>query len=163
MTPEEKTEQLKNDPSVVHSVLAHSYFVYFGPAVLGLFLGMFFPGFTFVNYNAQLFGILIIFISSMLIYWAQTTSKKNKNTLTENGERKFDIGPYKYSRNPTYSGLMLMTFGLGLVMGSWFIIILGVIAFTINKLILIPREEKLLEIKYGQTYLDYKKKVGSIL
>ena len=163
MTQEEKNENLKNDPSIVHSILAHSYFIYFWPIVLGLILSIVFPGFTFTSQNFQLLGIFIIFLSSILIYWAQTTSKKCKNSVNEKGERDFACGPYKYTRNPTYTSLMLMTLGLGLVMGSYFIFILGVVAFLINKLILIPKEEKILEIKYGNAYLQYKKKVKSIL
>ncbi|MCX6755816.1 MAG: isoprenylcysteine carboxylmethyltransferase family protein [Candidatus Nomurabacteria bacterium] len=163
MTPEEKKEHLKNDPSIVHSILAHSYFIYFWPVILGLILDMVFPGLTFTGRNFQLIGIFVIFVSSMLIYWAQTTSKKNKNTVNPDGDREFAIGPYKYTRNPTYTGLMIMTLGLGLVMGSYFIFVFGAIVFIINKMILIPKEERVLEIKYGNTYSQYKKKVKSIL
>ena len=69
-------------------------------------------------------------------------------------------GPYAYSRNPMMLGIFLMLFGTGFFIGSLaltviftplFILLMSVYAMLV--------EEKELELRYGQKYLDYKKRV----
>lgn len=163
MTPDEKNEKLKNDPRIVHSLLIGSYFVYFIPVIFGLLLDILFPGYLFKNDTLQLLGIFIIFMSSMLIFWAQRTSSSSKKKLMQEGVRNFAAGPYKYSRNPTFAGLFYMTIGLGLILGSYFVIGMVMVAFILNKYIFIPKQEHILDLKYGQIYSEYKKKVKSWL
>jgi protein-S-isoprenylcysteine O-methyltransferase Ste14 len=164
MTPEEKNEKLKNDPGAVHSTLVYSYMMYFLPVVFGLILDYIFPGYIFNNPTLQSVGFWLIIVSSLLIYWAQSTTGKSKNKMFEKGEnREFARGPYKYNRNPTYVGLVVMTLGLGFVMGSIFVSGLVVVSAMISKFVFLPKEEKILELKYGQIYRDYKSKVKNWL
>lgn len=164
MTPEEKNEKLKNDPGAVHFTLIYSYMMYFLPVVLGLILDYILPGYSFYNSALQAAGFWIIIVSSLLIYWAQSTTGKSKNKMFEKGEqREFACGPYKYNRNPTYVGLVAMTLGLGLVTGSMFVLVLVLVSAMLSKFVFLPREEKILELKYGQIYRDYKNKVKNWL
>lgn len=71
-------------------------------------------------------------------------------------------GPYRHLRNPLYLGTFLHTFALALLMpvsGAIF----AIIAIGIEQLRLIGGEEAFLEGKLGQSYLDYKAKVPSLL
>ena len=71
-------------------------------------------------------------------------------------------GPYRHLRNPLYLGTFLHTFALALLMpvsGAVF----ALIAIGIEQLRLIGGEEAFLEGKLGQSYLDYKAKVPSLL
>ncbi|MBP6931353.1 MAG: isoprenylcysteine carboxylmethyltransferase family protein [Candidatus Pacebacteria bacterium] len=164
MTPEEKNEKLKNDPGSVHFTLIYSYMTYFVPVILGMILDYILPNYSFNNSTLHAVGFWIIIVSSLLIYWAQSTTGKSKKKMFEKGEqREFARGPYKYNRNPTYVGLVAMTFGLGLVMGSIFVTALVVVSALFSKFVFLPREEKILELKYGQIYRDYKKKVKNWL
>ncbi len=73
--------------------------------------------------------------------------------------RRFDTGPYKFSRNPTHIGLLFATLGFALVSGSVFTIVCIVIVFFITKLFFLKKEERLLEEEYGLSYCEYKDKV----
>ena len=68
-------------------------------------------------------------------------------------------GMYRYSRNPMYLGLLLLTISSTIWFGTWFGIILNAIfIYLINLLQILPEEEALLDI-FGKEYEDYKKKV----
>ena len=68
-------------------------------------------------------------------------------------------GMYRYSRNPMYLGLLLLTIASTIWFGTWFGIIINILfIFLINFLQIIPEEEALLEI-FGEEYEEYKKNV----
>ncbi len=144
----------------VHRVLSHSYSVYLVALIIGVVVDTFFKmRFSFDFYSE--IGFLVIFIGTFLVYWAQNTSSASKKeSINKNTPRDFARGPYKFTRNPTHAGLMFMMFGFGIVAGSFTIIILTLVAFTVSKLIFLPQEEKLLVAKYGAEYLAYQKKVN---
>ena len=158
MRMEPKKEEQKIRKGFTHYLLTNSYMAYLFAIITGIILDTIFPIKIFGGQEYQYFGFSLIVISSVLIYWAQRTTNKTKKQIVD-GKRNFDRGPYKYSRNPTYLGLLLATLGFGLMIGSFFIFVIVIVIFFINKLIFLPREERLLERIYGQNYLDYKKKV----
>ncbi len=65
-------------------------------------------------------------------------------------------GPYRYSRNPLYISLFLAYAGIGVVADNLWILALGVPLFLIMRYGVVAREERYLERKFGQAYLDYK-------
>ena len=68
-------------------------------------------------------------------------------------------GIYRWTRNPMYLGMSLVTAGLAFLLGSlWFLIVLPLAVYAVTKLAIEP-EEAYLQRKFGQTYLDYKNKV----
>ena len=68
-------------------------------------------------------------------------------------------GMYRYSRNPMYLGLLLLTIASTIWFGTWLGIIINIVfIFLINFLQIIPEEEALLTI-FGEEYEDYKKSV----
>ena len=141
----------------VHNVLAHSYVSYFVLLVFGLLIHLFFP---IDIYNHPLVGYLgfaLLFLATLLILWAQTTSRKLdiKNINTE----LFFHGPYCYTRMPTHWGLFFLMFGFGLMINSLFVVLFTFIFFIITKLSFIKREEAILVAKYGQAYEKYKASV----
>ena len=78
------------------------------------------------------------------------------------GEAVVADGPYRHLRNPLYLGTMLHTLALSLLMpasGAVF----AIIAIAIEQFRLIGGEEAFLAGKLGQSYLDYKTKVPSLL
>jgi protein-S-isoprenylcysteine O-methyltransferase Ste14 len=98
-------------------------------------------------------------ISSVLIYWAQSSSANYKTKTEKIGSKSyFERGPYKYTRHPTHLGLLILTVGFGLIINSPFSIIFSFIAYLLSIFIFLKKEERLLERKYGETYLNYKKK-----
>jgi protein-S-isoprenylcysteine O-methyltransferase Ste14 len=68
-------------------------------------------------------------------------------------------GPYRHSRNPLYVSLFLVYAGVGVVADNPWVIGLGLPLFLIMRYGVVAREERYLERKFGQAYLDYKKSV----
>jgi protein-S-isoprenylcysteine O-methyltransferase Ste14 len=66
---------------------------------------------------------------------------------------------YKITRNPMYLGFALMLFGLATVLGSISPFMLVIAFITVTDLWYIRFEERVLEKKFGETYLAYKASV----
>ena len=67
-------------------------------------------------------------------------------------------GVYRFTRNPMYLGMALVQTGTGLMLRSpWFLALLPVTMIAIF-LIAIRPEERYLQQKFGDAYLDYKRR-----
>ena len=145
----------------VHRILAHSYLIYFGVFVFGVLLD-FFLGTMFFMFPGQTYvGVVLVWIGSYLLYWAQKTSRRThkKRNSEERVVADFMRGPYKYTRTPSQWGLMMMVLGFGLLVQSMVVVVLAVIVFILMKLTFIRKEENRLYQKYGEVYMQYKKTV----
>jgi protein-S-isoprenylcysteine O-methyltransferase Ste14 len=68
-------------------------------------------------------------------------------------------GPYRFSRNPMYIGLALSTLGIAILVDSaWMLLAVPIGLVLIDRLV-IKREERYLERKFGEEYLSYKRRV----
>jgi protein-S-isoprenylcysteine O-methyltransferase Ste14 len=68
-------------------------------------------------------------------------------------------GPYRFTRNPAYVGMALVYTGIALLAGAlWVLLPLPLVLLIIDRGV-IAREERYLERKFGQEYLDYKRSV----
>ncbi len=154
---------MKIDKSfLVHTVLGHSYLVYFATFLLGLLIDTKFA----LRFDAPFLtpvGFVLMFIGPALILWAQHTSHKLavKQITVDPTTHTHDFfrGPYTFSRSPTHLGLFLMIIGLGFLFNSISIVVTTLIAFVITKVFFLPKEEKLLQEKYGDEYKQYKNQV----
>ena len=155
---EQKVNKHKN--GMVHFILVHSYLVFLFAIILGASLDPLINKKVFSNSVYQNIGLLLLAVSSLIIYWAQKSSSNyHKKEIKNDSRSKFEFGPYKYLRSPTHFGLFIMTLGFSLIINSFFGVVLTVIAYAITKLLFLKKEEKILEKKYGQIYSEYKKKV----
>jgi len=68
-------------------------------------------------------------------------------------------GIYGITRNPMYVGLAIVYLGITCFIGNWWNIILFPLLLLIVQEFIIKREEKYLELEFGQEYEEYKKKV----
>jgi protein-S-isoprenylcysteine O-methyltransferase Ste14 len=68
-------------------------------------------------------------------------------------------GPYRYTRNPMYLGLALLSAGIALVANALApLLALPVVLWLVRRQV-IDREERYLEAKFGEEYLRYKGQV----
>lgn len=141
----------------VHSVLAHSYLSYFVAFLVGLFLHFFYPIQIYNNVLVGYIGFVFLSLATLLIFWAQTTSRDLK--IENLSKESFLHGPYCYTRMPTHLGLFLLLLGFGLVMNSLFVVLATLVYFIVGKFSFIKKQESLLLKKYGEHYLEYKKLV----
>ena len=68
-------------------------------------------------------------------------------------------GPFRFTRNPMYLGMAALYVGLAFVLGlMWALVLLPFVLLAVDRLV-IAREEPYLERKFGQDYVEYKKRV----
>jgi protein-S-isoprenylcysteine O-methyltransferase Ste14 len=68
-------------------------------------------------------------------------------------------GPYRFSRNPMYLGFALLTLGLAILVDSAWMLLALPIGLVLTDRFVITREERYLERKFGEEYLNYKRSV----
>jgi protein-S-isoprenylcysteine O-methyltransferase Ste14 len=68
-------------------------------------------------------------------------------------------GPYRFTRNPMYVGLAMLTVALGLLMDSWWPIVLLLPVLLVVRVFVIAPEERYLERRFGADYIGYTKRV----
>lgn len=147
---------------LVHTVLGHSYLVYFVTFMIGLLIDTKWA----LHFDAPFLmpvGFVLLFLGPLLILWAQHTSHalavKQIEGSTETRTHDFFHGPYVFTRSPTHMGLFLMIIGLGFLFNSVSIVTTTVVAFILTRVFFLSKEESLLEEKYGDEYREYKKQV----
>jgi protein-S-isoprenylcysteine O-methyltransferase Ste14 len=69
-------------------------------------------------------------------------------------------GPYKFVRNPMYIGGLILLAGFGLYQRSLAILLFAVGMFVLFHLYVVFIEEPGLEVRFGESYLDYKQSVN---
>ena len=68
-------------------------------------------------------------------------------------------GPYHFSRNPIYLAFSVFQLGIAIWVNSVWLLATLVGAVALIHYVVIPREERYLERKFGAQYLDYKASV----
>lgn len=68
-------------------------------------------------------------------------------------------GPYRFTRNPMYVGLALLTVALGLLLNTWGPMVLLVPAMLAVQRLVIAREERYLRRRFGAEYDAYTRRV----
>jgi protein-S-isoprenylcysteine O-methyltransferase Ste14 len=68
-------------------------------------------------------------------------------------------GPYRFTRNPIYIGLILIYFGLSIVLTSIWMLVLLIPVLIILQRGVVEREEVYLERTFGDAYRKYKERV----
>jgi protein-S-isoprenylcysteine O-methyltransferase Ste14 len=74
-------------------------------------------------------------------------------------QRLVTSGPYKYVRNPLYLSFFLTLAGFTILLDLIVIIILAVALLTAIHWGVVSREEPQLEKRFGEEYMDYKRRV----
>ncbi len=95
-------------------------------------------------------GIVIWFIGALRSGMDKNISENNLKT----------DGIYSWVRNPMYSGLWILCFGISLLWANVFLIPIFFVNWIIMTIVLINTEEKWLANLYGEEYLEYKKRVN---
>jgi len=93
--------------------------------------------------------------------WGKSTFDKNNIELIPGSKSaKFvKSGPFTFTRNPMYLGLVLITLGISILLGSLVSFLLPILLFLYLNTYMIPFEETLMERTFRSSYEDYKSKV----
>lgn len=68
-------------------------------------------------------------------------------------------GPYRFTRNPMYVSLAAMTIAAGLLINSWWVLLLLVPVLLIVRVFVIGPEERYLQRRFGADYVAYMHRV----
>ncbi len=68
-------------------------------------------------------------------------------------------GPYKFTRNPMFLADLALVFGWALFYGSVVLFVGFLVACALFNFVAVPLEERALEVRFGEAYLEYKNKV----
>lgn len=114
-------------------------------------------------------GVIIIAIGMFFALWSNyTLFKKGKGTpvptKATHTQKVVTKGPYKYSRNPMVFGTILYYLGLGVILNSLFFTLVFTSIISVSLYILVKLwEENNLEKRFGEEYLEYKKRTSMII
>ena len=117
------------------------------------------PGFS--SALATGFGLLLILLGFLLRTWAAVHfySHQMRVISLEPQNSLITTGPYRYSRNPLYlGGNVFCFFGAAMFFGSFTALVMTALHLPLVDL-MIRREEKQLEQKFGEEFRVYKKQV----
>lgn len=68
-------------------------------------------------------------------------------------------GPYRFTRNPMYLGLVVIGIGAALFAGTGPMWLVPIVVFVLDNFLIIPFEERSMERAYGDAYRQYKARV----
>src|SRR5262245_1512900 len=106
-------------------------------------------------------GAALLAAAFALAAWAVATMRHagTRFETTEPTTRIVAAGPYRYTRNPIYSGMFLLLIGLAIGFDSLWLLVALVGFYFVIRYGVVAREEAYLERKFGSAYLDYKARV----
>ncbi len=107
----------------------------------------------------ELIGIFIIFLGLSLRYWSAILLGNNftRDLIVPNVVNLVSVGPYRYLRHPLYLGLFLIVLGVSLFIGNLIGVIFTCFLMFIALKKRINEEERLLEERLGDKYIEWKK------
>jgi protein-S-isoprenylcysteine O-methyltransferase Ste14 len=68
-------------------------------------------------------------------------------------------GPYRFTRNPDYVGQASLSAGLGLLFDVPAVLLGTIVALLVVHWTVVPREERVLEARFGEAYREYRRRV----
>jgi protein-S-isoprenylcysteine O-methyltransferase Ste14 len=135
-------------------------FIYAGLFILGLLLERLVPV-SLPRIPALLFGVLLLLPGFGLLFWSLTLFLRARTsplpmrpttTLVRNG-------PYRWTRNPMYVAMLCLYAGVALWFDVFWALVLAPAAVVLVNRLIIRKEERYLEARFGEDYLRYKREV----
>lgn len=110
-------------------------------------------------------GIVMAAAGIALAIWAARTFHRAKTPVNPFRPSTTLVreGPFRFSRNPMYVGLSILTVGLAIAVNSFWPILFLPISLAIVYLTVIRREERYLSTRFGPAYEEYRRQVRRFL
>jgi protein-S-isoprenylcysteine O-methyltransferase Ste14 len=107
-----------------------------------------------IGVGAYLFAVV------WLMWMFHTLGRNLTDTVMTRKDAHFvDHGPYRYVRNPMYTGILMVGFSLGLAMGTWYLPVAATAMFSMVA-VRTRIEESYLIARFGDQYRNYMTRVG---
>jgi protein-S-isoprenylcysteine O-methyltransferase Ste14 len=150
-----------NNPDSAH-VIAPPPLIFLAGFLVGLGLKWLWPTDVFAGLPAvEPIGMIFAFAAAALALWGFVTLRRGGTNVDPRYPTHAIVstGPFRFSRNPLYLAMAMLSLGASLFFHvDWAILTLVPVLIVLN-IGVISREERYLEGKFGEQYLEYKKKV----
>lgn len=107
-------------------------------------------------------GIVLVVLGVGLVAWGMLTFRRARTAIVPHhpASRIVSVGPYRYTRNPMYTGLTIVSAGAaGLMDSAWPLLLLPLVLAALVRLVIV-REEAYLHSAFGAEYAAYQARVG---
>jgi protein-S-isoprenylcysteine O-methyltransferase Ste14 len=113
------------------------------------------------GWPARLAGSAVFALALTLFVWAiATITRSGSNVPTSRpATAVVDSGPYRFTRNPIYLGMVLGLTGLAIAFGNLWLLMMLVPFVLVIRYGVVAREEAYLERKFGDGYRRYRARV----
>jgi protein-S-isoprenylcysteine O-methyltransferase Ste14 len=110
-------------------------------------------------------GLSVFWLGLALRVWAVVTLGAAFRTTVEvdAGQRVVQRGPYRVVRHPSYTGMTLISAGVGLALGNWLSLAIIVLLPLIATLRRIAVEEATLRQVLGEDYVAYSQRTKRLI
>jgi protein-S-isoprenylcysteine O-methyltransferase Ste14 len=102
-------------------------------------------------------GALVMLLGLALMTWAAVLFRKEGTGFQLQGGSTSLVtsGPFRFSRNPMYLGMLIWLCGLAVLLGSLIAFVFPPVFFMAANFYVVPLEEKSMEQIFGERYVDY--------
>ncbi|MEJ2650366.1 MAG: isoprenylcysteine carboxylmethyltransferase family protein [Gammaproteobacteria bacterium] len=129
--------------------------------VIMLALHFSFPMEALLYYPLNLAGAIPLLVGIILNIMADKLFKQHNTTVKSFQESSALItsGTYRICRHPMYLGMVFILLGLAVLLGSWLSFLVLPVFAVVMELRFVRVEERMLEQKFGKSWLAYKQRV----
>jgi protein-S-isoprenylcysteine O-methyltransferase Ste14 len=130
-----------------------------------LVVGAFLPGLRLGIVGSGPPGGVLVLVGLALVLWSAGWFRRtgqDPKPWTPSPEL-IRAGPYRFSRNPMYVGMTVLTIGIGGLLARGWIALLAPLALLAVHRTAVLREEAYLAEKFGEPYREYMKRVRRYL
>ncbi len=107
-------------------------------------------------------GIALVALALIPPVWAVALFQREGTEIKPTSPTNSKLvtrGPYRFTRNPMYLGLIVASLGIALWVGSWPMLLAPAALFATASLVHIPFEEAKMRRQFGAAYDDYLRRV----
>jgi protein-S-isoprenylcysteine O-methyltransferase Ste14 len=131
-----------------------------GLIILGLVLDQAFGLMAVAQHRGA--GAVLVVAGLLLSGWARAQFARQQAEIRPHAESHpvlVTSGPFRFSRNPMYLGLIVIGIGAALLAGTWLMWLVPVAVFALDNFVIVPFEERSMTRTFGGAYTDYRSRV----
>jgi protein-S-isoprenylcysteine O-methyltransferase Ste14 len=117
--------------------------------------------FSLPRHGSRPIGLVLCVLFAVWNGWTLATMAASRTAILPGGSTRtiLDRGPFRFSRNPLYVGLIILDLGLALLWPSAWALLLVPVGIALLYWGAIAPEERYLSAKFGAEYDAYRRRV----
>ena len=106
-------------------------------------------------------GAVVMLLGLALLTWAAMLFRQVGTgfQLHGGGAVLVTSGPFRFSRNPMYLGMLIWLIGLAVLLGSLIVFLFPILFFLLANFLVIPLEERDMRRIFKERFIEYKRRV----